>query len=112
MSELRYLLQQVYERSLAPPMLAPDPAAMQRLLEQCHRRRYPGKTAILRPGDPANTLFYVIDGSVNGLGVLAQEVGVAVRAPQTGRIRGYVTLLLASVAIATAAAVLAVLLLR
>ena len=64
MSELRYLLQQVYERSKAPPMLAPDPAAMQRLLEQCHRRRYPGKTAILRPGDPANTLFYVIDGSV------------------------------------------------
>src|SRR6185437_13843003 len=53
MSELRYLLQQVYERSKAPPMLAPDPAAMQRLLEQCHRRRY-----------PANTLFYVIDGSV------------------------------------------------
>ncbi len=64
MSELRYLLQQVYERSQAPAMLAPDPAAMQRLLEQCHRRRYPGKTAILRPGDPANTLFYVIDGSV------------------------------------------------
>ncbi|TAN06576.1 MAG: cAMP-activated global transcriptional regulator CRP [Rhodanobacteraceae bacterium] len=64
MSELRYLLQQVYERSQAPAMLAPDPAAMQRLLEQCHRRRYPGKTVILRPGDPATTLFYVIDGSV------------------------------------------------
>jgi NADH-quinone oxidoreductase subunit L len=55
---------------------------------------------------------YVIDGAVNGLGDLAQEVGVAVRAPQTGRVRGYVTLLLASIAVATAAAVLAVLLLR
>ena len=65
MSELRYLLQQIYEKSRAPAALAPDPAAMQRLLDQCHRRRYPGKTAIVRPGDPANTLYYVIDGSVS-----------------------------------------------
>jgi CRP/FNR family transcriptional regulator, cyclic AMP receptor protein len=64
MTELRYLLQQVYERSHAPPMLAPDPATMQRLLDHCHRRRYPGKTVIMRPGDPANTFYYVIDGSV------------------------------------------------
>lgn len=64
MTELRYLLQQVYERSQAPAQLAPDPAAMQRLLDECHRRRYPARTAILRPGDPANTLYYVIDGSV------------------------------------------------
>ncbi|MER3546749.1 MAG: cAMP-activated global transcriptional regulator CRP [Rhodanobacteraceae bacterium] len=64
MTELRYLLQQVYERSHAPAMLAPDPATMQRLLDHCHRRRYPGKTIIMRPGDPANTLYYVIDGSV------------------------------------------------
>jgi NADH-quinone oxidoreductase subunit L len=55
---------------------------------------------------------YVIDGSVNGLGALAQGVGAAVRRPQTGRVRGYVAILLACVAIATAAAVLAVLLLR
>ncbi|HEX7325478.1 MAG TPA: cAMP-activated global transcriptional regulator CRP [Rhodanobacteraceae bacterium] len=64
MPELRYLLQQVFDRSQAPAMLAPDPDAMQRLLEQCHRRRYPAKTAILHPGDPANTLFYIVDGSV------------------------------------------------
>ncbi len=64
MTELRYLLQQVYERSHAPPLLAPDPATMQRLLDHCHRRRYPGKTVIMRPGDPANTFYYVIDGSV------------------------------------------------
>ncbi|WP_206064189.1 cAMP-activated global transcriptional regulator CRP [Oleiagrimonas sp. C23AA] len=37
---------------------------MERFLALCHRRRYPGKTAIIRPGDPANTLYYVIDGSV------------------------------------------------
>ena len=64
MAELRYLLQQAYDRSQAPAMLAPDPAAMQRLLDQCHRRRYPGRTVILHPGDPADTLYYVIDGSV------------------------------------------------
>lgn len=64
MPELRYFLKQVYDRSQAPAMLAPDPAAIQRLLEQCHRRRYPSRTAILRPGDSANTLYYVIEGSV------------------------------------------------
>lgn len=64
MSELRYLLQKIYECSQAPPMLTPDPATMQRLLDHCHRRRYPGKTVIVRPGDPANTLYYVIDGSL------------------------------------------------
>ena len=64
MAELRYLLQQVYERSHAPAMLAPTPETMQRLLDQCHRRRYPSKTVIMRPGDPANTLYYIIDGSV------------------------------------------------
>lgn len=37
---------------------------MERFLAQCHRRRYPGKTAIIRPGDPANTLYYVIEGSL------------------------------------------------
>lgn len=55
---------------------------------------------------------YVIDGSVTGIGDLAQHVGAAVRAPQTGRIRAYVTLLLACVGLLTAIAVLAVLLLR
>jgi CRP/FNR family cyclic AMP-dependent transcriptional regulator len=37
---------------------------MERFLGHCHRRRYPKKTAIMRPGDPANTLFYIIEGSV------------------------------------------------
>ncbi|MDA3913922.1 cAMP-activated global transcriptional regulator CRP [Oleiagrimonas sp.] len=37
---------------------------MERFLAHCHRRRYPKKTAIVRPGDPANTLYYIIDGSV------------------------------------------------
>ncbi len=37
---------------------------MERFLEQCHRRRYPNRTVIIRPGDPANTLYYVIEGSL------------------------------------------------
>jgi proton-translocating NADH-quinone oxidoreductase chain L len=36
---------------------------------------------------------YAIDGAVNGVAALAQDVGLAVRAPQTGRIRLYVTAL-------------------
>ncbi len=61
---LKYQLQKAFESSQAPLSLAPDPASMERFLAQCHRRRYPGKTAIIRPGDPANTLYYVIEGSL------------------------------------------------
>ena len=61
---LKYQLQQAFERSQAPLAFAPDPASMERFLALCHRRRYPNKTAIIRPGDPANTLYYVIDGSL------------------------------------------------
>lgn len=62
--QLKYQLQQAFERSQAPLGFAPDPASMERFLGLCHRRRYPGKTAIIRPGDPANTLYYVIEGSL------------------------------------------------
>jgi CRP/FNR family cyclic AMP-dependent transcriptional regulator len=62
--QLKYQLQQAFEKSQAPLGFAPDPAAMERFLGLCHRRRYPGKTAIIRPGDPANTLYYVIEGSL------------------------------------------------
>jgi CRP/FNR family cyclic AMP-dependent transcriptional regulator len=63
-AHLKYLLQQAFERSQAPTGFAPDPASMERFLAVCHRRRYPGKTAIIRPGDPANTLYYVVEGSL------------------------------------------------
>ncbi len=64
MALLKYQLQQAFERSQAPLAFAPDPASMERFLALCHRRRYPSKTAIIRPGDPANTLYYVVDGSL------------------------------------------------
>ncbi len=64
MAQLKYLLQQQFVRHHAPGGLGPDPQSMERFLAHCHRRRYPKKTAIVRPGDPANTLYYIIDGSV------------------------------------------------
>jgi len=64
-AELKYLLQQVFKRHKAPAALGPDPHTMERFLSLCHRRRYSSKTAIIRPGDPASTLYYVIDGSVS-----------------------------------------------
>jgi proton-translocating NADH-quinone oxidoreductase chain L len=51
---------------------------------------------------------YVIDGAVNGIGRLAQDLGAAVRAPQTGRIRMYVTILALAIAIGAAVAVIVV----
>src|SRR5690606_41823770 len=51
-----------YYRSSSNP-LAPSAATIERLLAHCHRRRYPTRTDVFRPGDPAGTLYYVISGS-------------------------------------------------
>lgn len=45
--------------------LAPQPHHIETFLKLCHRRRYPSKAAIIRPGDVATTLYYVIDGSLS-----------------------------------------------
>jgi CRP/FNR family cyclic AMP-dependent transcriptional regulator len=63
-ADFRYNLQRAINKVQPPDMLTPDRAAMERFLGMCHRRRYPGKTAIIRPGDSANILYYVIDGSL------------------------------------------------
>ena len=41
-----------------------EPKFLQPLLSFCHRRRYPSKTDIVHPGDKADTLFYLVEGSV------------------------------------------------
>lgn len=38
--------------------------AIGRFLEHCHRHQFPAKSVIMRPGDPANSLYFVIEGSV------------------------------------------------
>jgi proton-translocating NADH-quinone oxidoreductase chain L len=48
---------------------------------------------------------YVVDGAVNGMANLTQGLGAAVRAPQSGRIRMYVTALVAVIAVGIAIAV-------
>lgn len=53
-----------------PASLAPDRVSTERFLSLCHRRRYPSKSVIMRPGDPANTLFYVVEGS---LSIIAED---------------------------------------
>ncbi len=45
--------------------LAPDAAAIDRFLSHCHRRRYPSRTDVFRPGDPAGTLYYMVSGSTS-----------------------------------------------
>ena len=36
-------------------------------LAHCHLRRYPAKTEFIHPGDPADTLFYLVSGQVTVL---------------------------------------------
>jgi CRP/FNR family transcriptional regulator, cyclic AMP receptor protein len=64
MADFRYTLQRNVSKVQAPPSLIPDREAMEKFLGMCHRRRYPNKTAIIRPGDSANILYYVIEGSL------------------------------------------------
>lgn len=40
-----------------------DEQSMGRFLQFCHRHKYPSKTPIIRPGDVADTLHYIVDGS-------------------------------------------------
>ncbi|HJR73836.1 MAG TPA: cAMP-activated global transcriptional regulator CRP [Luteimonas sp.] len=42
-----------------------DAAALERFLAHCHLRRYPSRTEVFRPGDPAGTMYYVVNGSVS-----------------------------------------------
>ncbi|CAN5351443.1 NADH-quinone oxidoreductase subunit L [soil metagenome] len=52
---------------------------------------------------------YIVDGAVNGAATLAQNLGSAVRAPQTGRIRMYVTVLMIAVTLGLAGTIIIVL---
>ena len=65
MADFRYTLQRNVSKVQAPASLIPDRDAMEKFLGMCHRRRYPNKTAIIRPGDSANILYYVLSGSVS-----------------------------------------------
>lgn len=38
--------------------------ALESVLKYCHRRRYPSKSCLFRPGDPCDTLHFVVEGSV------------------------------------------------
>src|SRR5690606_16302260 len=66
----------VFQVAHTPPMrrvqtpLTPDGATIERFLAHCPRRRYPSRTDVFRPGDPANTLYYLISGSVS---IIAEE---------------------------------------
>ncbi|MFT4257223.1 MAG: cAMP-activated global transcriptional regulator CRP [Pseudoxanthomonas sp.] len=46
-------------------LLLPDRSTIDRFLAHSHRRRYPARADVFRPGDPASTLYYVINGSIS-----------------------------------------------
>jgi len=48
-----------------PPQ--PEPPFLKSFLAHCHRRKYPARTEFIHPGDPADSLYYLIDGSVTVL---------------------------------------------
>jgi len=42
----------------------PDESAIERFLKFCRRSKYPPRSPVIRPGDPADTLYLIISGSV------------------------------------------------
>ena len=50
--------------------LGADAATIDRFIAHCHRRKYPARTDVFRPGDDAGTLYYIISGSVS---IIASE---------------------------------------
>ena len=70
MSTPSYMLRNAVRRPYSPPSLAPDTTSFDRFLAHCHRRRYPSRSDVFRPGDPASTMYYVISGS---LSVMSEE---------------------------------------
>ena len=47
------------------PFRDPESPHLERFLSFCHRRKYPTKSPIIRPGDLADTLYYIVEGSVS-----------------------------------------------
>lgn len=42
-----------------------NPESLEAFLSHCHRRSYPKKSVVIRPGDQASTLYYIVDGSAS-----------------------------------------------
>ncbi|MFY8135085.1 MAG: cAMP-activated global transcriptional regulator CRP [Aquimonas sp.] len=93
-----FSLQTALKRQLTPPSLAPEPIHIEHFLAHCHRRRYPARADVFRPGDPAGTMYYVVQGSLSVMteeedgrelvlsylnpGDFVGETGIYVAAPQ------------------------------
>ena len=45
--------------------LGADAETIERFIASCHRRKYPARSEVFHPGDPASTLYYIISGSVS-----------------------------------------------
>jgi len=62
-------------RSALPPNspLELDKPTLTRFLDQCHRRKYPNRTDVFRPGDAASTLYYVVSGALSIISEEADE---------------------------------------
>ena len=65
-----HALSQFGAQRLPVSPLSLDTAAVDRFLSRCQRHRYPSRVDVFRPGDPASTLYYVLDGSVS---ILTEE---------------------------------------
>ncbi|MBS0193918.1 MAG: cAMP-activated global transcriptional regulator CRP [Proteobacteria bacterium] len=70
MAKVSHLLPHALLRPLISSELAPDAATLERFLGYCHRHRFPNRTDVFRPGDPADTLHYVVSGT---LSIISEE---------------------------------------
>jgi CRP/FNR family cyclic AMP-dependent transcriptional regulator len=70
MAKVSVLMPHALLRPLISSELAPDAGTMEHFLGYCHRHRYPNRTDVFRPGDNADTLHYVVSGT---LSIISEE---------------------------------------
>jgi CRP/FNR family cyclic AMP-dependent transcriptional regulator len=91
-------LKSAMPRAFTP--LGADAETIERFIASCHRRKYPARSEVFHPGDPAGTLYYIISGSVSittredddrelvlgyvGAGEFVGEMGLFVETRQRG----------------------------
>lgn len=47
------------------PLVKESNPSLEKLLANCHRKKYPAKKNIIHEGDKSDTLYYIIDGAVS-----------------------------------------------
>lgn len=59
------MIQHVQKNTFFSRPVSTDQAVLDEFMRHCHKKTYPAKATIIRPGDVGDRLYFIIDGSVS-----------------------------------------------